>query len=89
MVKVKLLVLDVLKPRQPNALGFARILAEEPSTDHVRVVVSEVDDQTETIVVTVMGEDLDFDALSEVITGLGGSVHSVDEVEVGSETDDQ
>lgn len=84
MVSVRRIVLDVLKPHRPNGLEFARAIAGGGGACTVRYAVSEVDEQTETVVITIEGENVDFDALSERIAAMGGSIHSVDEVEVSS-----
>ncbi|MCW8830333.1 MAG: DUF211 domain-containing protein [Gammaproteobacteria bacterium] len=47
----------------------------------------EVDENTETIQIEVTGSAIDFEAIQVVIKDLGGSLHSIDEVEVQSETD--
>ena len=85
MVSVKRIVLDVLKPHQPNALEFSQAIAEVGDDYHVNLVVMEVDEKTESVKVTVNGAVIDFDAIKMVITSLGGSLHSIDEVEVQSE----
>ena len=87
MVAVKRIVLDVLKPHQPNTLEFSRVIAEVGADYHVRVMVEEVDEQTETLQIVVEGNAIDFDAIQAVINNLGGSLHSIDEVEVHSEPD--
>ena len=76
---VKRLVLDVLKPHEPNALEFARALAGLGY--RVQLRVDEVDEKTETLVVTVEGEAIDFDSVRATINEMGGSLHSIDEVE--------
>lgn len=82
MVSVKRLVLDVLKPHQPNALEFARAIASLADGYRVEVRVIEVDEQTETILVSIEGENLDFDRISATISENGSSLHSIDEVSV-------
>lgn len=82
MILVKRLILDVLKPHTPNSLEFAKILAEQVSDCHITITVTEVDEKTETVIVMVQGDDIKFDKLTETITSLGGSLHSIDEVEV-------
>lgn len=82
MILIKRLVLDVLKPREPNILDFSKSLAELQDGYQISVNVMEVDDRTETIVIKVSGNDIQFDTLSEAIKNLGGSLHSIDEVEV-------
>ena len=85
MVSVKSIVLDVLKPHQPNALEFSQAIAEVGDDYHVHLDVIEVDEKTESVKVTIDGAAIDFEAIKKVITDLGGSLHSIDEVEVKSE----
>jgi hypothetical protein len=85
MAIVTRLVLDVLKPHRPNALEFASQLADLGTGYQVNLVVQEVDDKTQSIVLSVCGENLDFDDISRNITTMGGSVHSIDEVDVHGE----
>ena len=82
MTAVKRIVLDVLKPHHPNVLDFARAIAESNSDCDVRISVSAVDEKTESVVVEITGGDIDFASVSEMITEMGGSVHSIDEVHV-------
>jgi hypothetical protein len=80
MLSVRKLVLDILKPHEPNALEFCKRIAQ--SGDHrVRLSVLEVDKRTETLQLTVEGEAIDFDAIIAAIEDMGGSLHSIDEVE--------
>jgi len=85
MVLVKRLVLDVLKPHQPNALEFSQALAKAGGDYRVCITVLEVDEKTETLKVVVEGDAIDFEAVQSGINDLGGSLHSIDEVEVQSE----
>jgi len=85
MVLVKRLVLDVLKPHQPNALEFSLALARAGGDYRISVKVLEVDEKTETLQVVVEGDAIDFDAVESRIRDLGGSLHSIDEVDVQSE----
>jgi len=85
MVLVKRLVLDVLKPHQPNVLEFSQALAKAGGDYRVCITVLEVDEQTETLKVVVEGDAIDFDAVQSGISDLGGSLHSIDEVEVQGE----
>ena len=82
MVKVKRLILDVLKPHQPNGLEFATSLAEQSPDCYIKFSVVEVDEQTESVILTIDGEDIQFNIISEAISAMGGTVHSIDEVEV-------
>ena len=86
MVLVKRIVLDVLKPHQPNGLEFAKAIAEHGVDYRVIFTVQEVDEKTETVQIIIEGHDVDFDAITETIANLGGSLHSIDEIEVTSVT---
>jgi hypothetical protein len=82
MVRVKRVILDVLKPHQPNGLDFARTLAEQGGRYCVKLNVEEVDEKTESVTITIEGEDIDFDSLVAAINAMGASLHSIDAVEV-------
>jgi len=82
MVKVKRLVLDILKPHQPNGLEFAITLAEQSPDCHIKFSVAEVDERTETVMLVITGENIQFELISNTISAMGGTVHSIDEVEV-------
>ena len=87
MAKVKRVVLDVLKPHNPSALDFAKTIADQGIGCMVKLTVEEVDEKTESIILVIEGEDIPFDAIVGSIKNLGGSLHSIDGVEVeGSET---
>ena len=85
MVLVKRLALDVLKPHQPNAIEFSQAIARAGGDYRVRITVLEVDENTETLQVIVEGDAIDFESVQSAISNLGGSLHSIDEVEVKSE----
>lgn len=82
MLAVKHLVLDVLKPHLPNALDFSLAIASIAEDYRVDVRVLEVDEKTETLLVSIQGERLDFEKISAMITENGASLHSIDEVSV-------
>jgi len=86
MAIVKRVVLDILKPHQPNVLDFASQLADLGDNYNVNLVVQEVDDKTHSIILNISGERLDFDAITRHIESMGGSVHSIDEVDVTGES---
>ena len=78
------IVLDVLKPHSPNALEFANAIADYNKGCEITILVTEVDERTETTLVTVKGNKIAFDQLVESITQFGGSIHSIDEVTVSN-----
>lgn len=87
MVSVKRIVLDVLKPHLPNALEFSQAIAGLGPDYRVRLTVIEMDERTQTLKVVVDGNAVDFEAIQSSIDTMGGSIHSIDEVEVQSGAD--
>lgn len=87
MARIKRLVLDVLKPHQPNAVDFATALADRNERNRIKLKVIEVDEKTETIIVIVEGDDIDFAEITTCIMELGGTLHSIDEVDVDNDAD--
>jgi len=82
MPAVKKIVLDVLKPHQPNALEFSLAIAAAGADYRVHLTVIEVDENTETLQIVIEAAAIDFDAIETAIKDMGGSIHSIDEVEV-------
>lgn len=77
------IVLDILKPHEPNLPHFAKFLSELGGVEGVNVTLMEIDKETENIKVTMQGNDLDYEEITEAIEQYGGSIHSVDEVVAG------
>ena len=88
MVCITRIVLDVLKPHHPTALDFTRAIAEIGRDYHVRLTVIEMDENTETLQIEVTANALEFEEVQSVINSLGGSLHSIDEVEAYGGTKD-
>lgn len=87
MTQLKRLLLDILKPHQPNSLVFAQGILQGQSQCRVNLKVIEMDAKTETLSLEVLGSDIDFEQLSEAISSFGGSIHSIDEVDVQTSSD--
>ena len=81
MAIVKRILLDVLKPHQPGSLEFAETLADLNPGYRVNLKVEEVDENTESIIVVITGDDIRFEEIDQSIKNMGGTIHSVDEVE--------
>ena len=86
MVHITRIVLDVLKPHNPNALDFTTAIAEKVPGCRIKLTVTAMDEKTETVLLIIEGEQMQFNIISEVIGSLGGSIHSIDEVEVVNES---
>ena len=83
--KIRRIVLDVLKPHVPTIIELSTALANIKGVTGVNLSLYEVDQQTETIKVTVQGENVDYNGIEEVISSFGGAIHSIDEVAAGKE----
>jgi hypothetical protein len=84
MAVIRKLVLDVLKPHQPNAIDFSSALADLGSDYRVNLMVAEMDEKTETTVITIEGQNISYDQVAAIIEKMGASIHSIDEVEIHS-----
>ncbi|HII71851.1 TPA: DUF211 domain-containing protein [Candidatus Woesearchaeota archaeon] len=81
--KVRLLVLDVLKPHKPNIVEFSQALCKSNGVKNADVMVYHVDEKTESVKVVCEGEDLHFNLIISTIEDYGAVVHSVDRVMIG------
>ncbi len=85
--KIKLLVLDILKPHTPNIVEFSRVISETNGVLNAEVSVYAVDEKTESVKAVVEGRDLHFEKLKSAIEDFGASVHSVDRVVIGQSSE--
>lgn len=82
MIEVTRLVLDILKPHHPTILEFAKGIAAIREDLRVTVNLVEMDEQTQTLEAIIEGVDIDLEQITTVINEMGGSLHSVDSVQV-------
>jgi hypothetical protein len=83
MVEIKRLVLDVLKPHDPDIREFADATARCDGVAGVNAVLIETDREVQNLKLTIEGQSVDDDAVEATIQDLGGTVHSIDEVVTG------
>lgn len=76
------LILDVLKPHEPNIAVFSEKISGVDGIEGVNVSLYEIDRDVENVKVTIRGE-LDFDKIENKIKDIGASIHSVDEASAG------
>lgn len=86
---IRRIVVDVLKPQEPDIVEFTRSVGSRESVDAVNAVLVETDREVESIKFTIQGSDVDVTAIEETVDGLGGSVHSIDEVVCGERLTEQ
>ncbi len=78
--KVKKVVLDILKLLDMPLVEFARELNGLDNIRRVDLLVQEMDRKTETVKATVEGANINLELLRKKIEGMGGTIHSVDQV---------
>ena len=83
MPAVRRLVLDVLKPHDPDLVTLAREVSESDGVAGVNATLVETDRTVENVLLTIEGEDVPVAAVEDLVTDLGGTIHSVDEVAFG------
>lgn len=83
MARVRKVVLDVLKPHDPEVIEFTKQIAELKAVNSLETTVEEVDKKVETVQIILKGEDIVYEEVKNKIKEVGGSVHSVDAVVVG------
>ena len=87
---IRRLVLDVLKPHDPGVTALTQGMFDALVVDGVTSTVIEIDENVRTVRVVIEGDDLDMGEVSDVITDLGASIHSIDQVACGERiVDDQ
>ena len=83
MAKIRRLVLDTLKPHEPNIIELADELSELQGVSAVNISIYELDRKVENAKITIEGEDISFELVSDLIEEMGGTIHSIDEVVAG------
>ncbi|WP_435072896.1 DUF211 domain-containing protein [Halorubrum sp. HHNYT27] len=83
MVNVRRLVLDLLKPHDPDVVAFAETLADCEGVAGVNVVLMETDKEVQNVKMTLEGDAIPVDVVHDAVDDLGGTVHSIDEVICG------
>ena len=89
MSDLKRLVLDVLKPHNPSIIDVAQQLSILDGVSGVNISIKEVDQETETVKITIKGDSIDYELVEETIREAGAVIHSVDNVAAGKELVDE
>ncbi|MFW9973924.1 MAG: DUF211 domain-containing protein [Candidatus Thorarchaeota archaeon] len=80
---IRRIVLDVLKPHSPRLTDLALMLARNERVTGLNITLKEVDQNTESITITLEGDDLVFDSIKEILEQAGAVIHSIDQVLAG------
>jgi hypothetical protein len=82
---IRRIVLDVLKPHTPRLTDLALMIAKDSNVDGVNISVKEVDQSTESISVTLEGDNINYESIKEILEQAGAVIHSIDQVVAGKE----
>jgi len=72
--------LDILKPHMPSVELVARTLMEIEGMSKVRIKVDELDQKTASLHISVEGNDILLETVTEILSSMNCALHSVDEV---------
>ncbi len=73
----------MLKPHKPSLIELSQRLSGLKGVEGVNCSLDEVDQETETVKVTIEGSSIVFDAVEAALRELGAVIHSIDEVAAG------
>lgn len=76
-------MLDVLKPHSPRLTDLALMITRYEQVSGVNISLKEVDQNTESITLTIEGDDLSYDSIKEILEQAGAVIHSIDQVVAG------
>lgn len=79
-MKLSEIVLDVLKPHEPNIIELAKELKKLKGVKRVEIIVEEIDELTESTKMIIAGSDMDFESIKKKIEEFGASIHSIDKI---------
>ncbi len=80
---IRRIVLDVLKPHTPRLTDLALMISQDERVSGLNISLKEVDQNTESITITLEGDDLKFDTIKEILEQAGAVIHSIDQVVAG------
>jgi len=81
--EIKRLVLDVLKPHKPSIIEMSRRLSGLKGVEGVSCRLDEVDQDTESVLLTIEGGSVNYESVEDTLRELGAVIHSVDLVASG------
>ena len=83
MTGIKRIILDVLKPHEPSIIELAQRLSSLEGISGVNISLEEVDAETDSIKITIEGNNISYDLVKKEIDNCGASIHSIDGVSAG------
>lgn len=76
------MLIDALKPHEVSIVDLSKRLCELDGVDGVNITVTEVDAETETVKINIVGSNIDYEYVRQVMDYYGLAIRSIDEVSV-------
>ena len=83
LTSIKRIILDVLKPHEPSIIEVARGLSEIEGISGVNISLEEVDAQTDSVKITIEGNNIDYQQVKNKLAECDAVIHSIDGVSAG------
>lgn len=83
LTAIKRIILDVLKPHVPSIIEVAERLSNLEGISGVNIFLEEVDAETDSIKITIEGNNINYNAVKKEISECGAVIHSIDGVSAG------
>ncbi|MEM3587426.1 MAG: DUF211 domain-containing protein [Candidatus Jordarchaeaceae archaeon] len=75
-------LIEALKPRETPLVELSQAICSIRGVDECDIVVTDVDVMTETIKLTIKGQNIDYDGVLKVMHENGISIKGIDEISV-------
>jgi hypothetical protein len=89
MTSIKRLILDVLKPHTPSIIELAQRISDLEGISGVNISLEETDAETDSVKITVEGNNINYNAVKKEISVCGAVIHSIDGVSAGMKMVDE
>jgi len=83
LTSIKRIILDVLKPHAPSIIEVAERLSALEGISGVNISLEEVDAETDSIKITIEGNNINYENVKKEISECGAVIHSIDGVSAG------
>jgi hypothetical protein len=80
---IRRLILDVLKPHNPNVVELSEALSHLEGVEGVNIIIYEIDQKVENVKIIVAGSRIDYESIKKKLEEMGATSHSIDEVAAG------
>lgn len=81
-VNIVRLMIDSLIPREMSVIELSKALCQAEGVSDVALSVTDVNAKTETIRLVISGHNIDYDAVSKIMSEHAAAIRGIDEVDV-------